>query len=86
MRLTGLKQEDTKFQAVDGTPRGYESYPYKCDECGKIPQDQQFIAVQWAVGSTGFVGITCCGHLFEQEATVSDDGMAMGHWYQNSSL
>lgn len=57
--------------------------PFACDECGFIPTDQIFIPVQWASGVTGSVGLNCCGHLFEDEPTVSEDGMAFAHWLKN---
>ena len=70
MKTTSLTQKDTVINT---------DVFYRCDECGH--QTKKLIPVQWAVGSTGHVGVNCCGHLFENEATVSADGLALGHWY-----
>jgi hypothetical protein len=63
-----LYQQDTQ----------YKDQQQQCGECGEYPADHMFIDVQWAVGSTGYVGKTCCGHLFEDAATISDSIIA--HW------
>jgi len=52
----------------------------KCDNCGKAVVAGEFMfPVQFAVGSTGFVG-QCCVDEFDEEATVSEDGLAEAHW------
>lgn len=73
-----LQQKDTKFIA-DWKSQGAQG-GFPCDECGEIPHDQVFIPVQWAPGSTGAAGYTCCGNKFYDEATVSPDGLAVAHW------
>lgn len=73
-----MKQQDTKFTAnwkAMGMKEGFA-----CDNCGQIPSDQMFIPVQWAPGSTGSVGLDCCGNLFADSRLVSKDGMAIAHW------
>ena len=54
---------------------------YSCEDCKKATREEDLHRVQFAVGSTGFVCPDCLqSGRYEQEETVSPDGLASAHW------